>query len=227
MATKSRKSKDQPYPVIASNKRGYPLIDSTQPVALNDNSSRSSIKLRMTPFKKILGKFLILTGLLIIFAVIILTQIETLTPAKTKVYLPVSTQSQNPTPKSVQILNKTKLIRVKEGTFQDGKWELSDTNALYLASSGIPGKPGNIVIYGHNTENIFADLKKTKFGDQVQIETSSGKKLKFKVDTIKSVLPNNVEILKQGPDERITLYTCSGLLDSMRLVVSGILLIDA
>lgn len=181
----------------------------------------------MTPFKKIIGRLLILTGLLVIFTVIILTQIDSFAPAKSKVYLPVSTQSQNPTPKSVQILSKTKLTPVKNGIYQNGKWELSDNNALYLASSGIPGKPGNIVLYGHNTENIFADLKKAKVGDQIQIDTASGTKLTFKVDTVKSVLPNAVEILKQGPDQRITLYTCTGLLDSLRFVVSGILLNDA
>ena len=177
--------------------------------------------------KTVIGKILILTGILTILAVIGLTQIDSLAPAKAKVYLPVSIQSQNPAPKSVQILNKTKLIPVKKGVYQDGKWELSEISALYLTSSGIPEKPGNIVIYGHNTENIFADLKKAKIGDNLQIETTSGKKLTFKVDTIKSVLPNAVEILKQGPDQRITLYTCTGLLDSMRLVVSGILLINA
>lgn len=168
----------------------------------------------------ILGRLLIYLGITILIAVFSLTQIEYLTPSKNQFLLKTKVESSDPIPTSVQISNNGK-IPVQKGYFRNGGWQLSDETALYLISSGKPGKPGNIVIYGHNTENIFADLKKAKIGDQIQLETTSDKKLKFRVDTVKNVFPNQIEILKQGREQRITLYTCTGLLDSMRLVVSG------
>jgi len=108
-------------------------------------------------------------------------------------------------------------------TYMEGKkWPTTPSGVSYLANSAVPGDIGNAVFYGHNWPSIFGDLKNAKIGDKLVIQYQDGKSRDFTVDKVFIVGPNATEILAQSPTPKITLYTCTGFLDTKRLVVTAI-----
>lgn len=97
-------------------------------------------------------------------------------------------------------------------------WQVSNTGVSYLISTPAPGELGNAILYGHNYPNLLANLSFARPGDKVEIYYPHTKKT-FAITTVLEVSPKQADILKNTKDSRITLYTCSGFLDSKRLVV--------
>ena len=60
-----------------------------------------------------------------------------------------------------------------------------------------------------------------KPGDRIEIAFSDGSIREFVVAYTTTVNPGQVEILKDSEDSRLTLYTCTGFLDSKRFVVTA------
>ena len=73
----------------------------------------------------------------------------------------------------------------------------------------LPGQAGNVSIAGHRTTygQPFHNFDKVKIGDQVIFETLQGK---FVYEITESIIvkPNQVEILEEKGDNRITLIAC-------------------
>lgn len=97
-------------------------------------------------------------------------------------------------------------------------WEVSDKGASYLLGSGIPGK-GNLVIYGHNKTSLFGPIRWLENGDEIKIKNKKEQEFIYKVVETKTVSPKNVEVLAPTEEAILTLYTCSGFLDSQRFIV--------
>jgi LPXTG-site transpeptidase (sortase) family protein len=194
------------------------------------NSNKSHTKLTIYPvtplfqplvnWKKVFGRSLMALGAFIIVATIFLTQMAYITPDKQTIVLSKET-SDDIYPVSLELKQLSAHYDLEKDTIKYGLWPLSDSHPVYLETSGTPEKPGNIVIYGHNTSKIFGNLSSVKEGSEVTIITNNNQSLTYKIDSIKKVFPQDVQILEQGREERITLFTCTGLFDSMRLVVSG------
>lgn len=125
-------------------------------------------------------------------------------------------------PKELEIKNRGIKVSVAEGSIKNGVWELNQTNAFHLDNSGFPGAGGNMVIYAHNTKNLFANLKNVKVDDEVAIKNDLGFTTVYKVTSVQTVKPTEVSVLNPTTDETITVYTCTGFLDSQRFVVKGI-----
>jgi len=104
----------------------------------------------------------------------------------------------------------------------DKEWETTLQGVSYLISSPIPGNKGNSIFYGHNYNNILGNLEKTKHGDVITIQFGDKTKKLFEVVNVSTVTPDQTHILKQTEDSRITLYTCTGFLDSKRFVVTAV-----
>ncbi len=109
-------------------------------------------------------------------------------------------------------------LPVSPATIKAGIWEISPTGASYLVGSGIPGEKGNVVIYGHNKKYLFGPILSLKKGDQIRIKNTKSDEYEYLVEEIKTVTPQEVEILLPGNGASLTLYTCSGLFDSKRFV---------
>jgi LPXTG-site transpeptidase (sortase) family protein len=169
-------------------------------------------------WKKILGRTLMTCGCFLIVGTIFLTQMAYITPTKQTVVFSKET-SNTIYPTSIKIQNRS--LDLEKDTFKYGLWPLSDEKPVYLETSGTPGQSGNIVIYGHNTPKIFANLHNLQQGSEVTLITNDNQTFTYQINSIKKVFPQDVEILQQGREEQITLFTCTGLFDSMRLVVSG------
>src|SRR3990172_5342951 len=113
-------------------------------------------------------------------------------------------------------------LPVEEAQIRNGVWEVSDINASYLASSAKPGGNGNIVIYGHNKKDIFSNLiTSVKLGNEIEIYNEDGKKYKYRVKSVVTVSPDNLELVLPTDYEVLTIYTCTGFLDSERLIITA------
>jgi sortase A len=109
-------------------------------------------------------------------------------------------------------------IAVKRAQIKGGYWEVFPDSAGWGEGSGIPGQPGNQVIFAHAREGLFLPLKKTEIGMKIYVFTESDW-YSYEVVEMKEVLPNQTEVIEETEDERLTLYTCSGFTDSKRLIV--------
>jgi LPXTG-site transpeptidase (sortase) family protein len=106
----------------------------------------------------------------------------------------------------------------------EGKnWETTKEGVSYLTSSPVPGEEGNSVIYAHNWAGLFADLPKIKPGNVVEVEYADKSKKQFSIAYTLEVSPGDLSILQSLNDKRLTLYTCTGFLDSKRFVAVAFL----
>lgn len=134
---------------------------------------------------------------------------------------PVVTEQKNPNRISINSINVD--LPIFKSTIKNKKWEVVDNGVSYLEDSVVPGQLGNSILYGHNWTNLLGNLINIKTGDLIVIHYDDGSKNDFILTLIQEVEPSNVSILENTNDKRITLYTCSGFLDSKRFVVVAIL----
>lgn len=109
-------------------------------------------------------------------------------------------------------------IQVVEATKVNGTLAVSQAAANHLLESALPGENGNVIIYGHNLNTIFGYLVDAKVGDPVRIYTNDGKLHAYTITQIQIVDPSQTALLSPTTREVLTLYTCTGLLDSLRFV---------
>ncbi|OGD91024.1 hypothetical protein A3D07_04240 [Candidatus Curtissbacteria bacterium RIFCSPHIGHO2_02_FULL_42_15] len=129
------------------------------------------------------------------------------------------TDKEAPKPAKIYIPKLERTLDVSDGFIKDNRWTVSQTGVSYLINSGRLGEPGNVVLYGHNTKDVLGSLWKVQAGDIVEVTDSEGNIHKFEIFERKEVKPNSVEILESTEDSRLTIYTCSGFLDTARFVV--------
>lgn len=125
--------------------------------------------------------------------------------------------SSTPTFMTINSLNLN--LPVEPTLINNGKWPTSQSGISFLENSGTLGKSGNLIFYGHNWKTLLGSLQKIKVGDNIVLKSSTGQDFQYSVALIAEVNPNDVSVLEDTSDERITLYTCTGLLDQKRLVV--------
>jgi LPXTG-site transpeptidase (sortase) family protein len=113
-------------------------------------------------------------------------------------------------------------IPIVESGRQNGVWTISQTNANHVIQSALPGEGGNIIIYGHNVNTIFGYLMNIKVGTIVTIRMTSGRIHRYQVIQTQIVSPNQTELLAPTVHEILTLYTCTGFMDSLRFVVRAV-----
>jgi len=101
----------------------------------------------------------------------------------------------------------------------NNQWEISAEGASYLLGSGIPGREGNVVIYGHNKNHLFGPIRWLGENEEIKIVNKKGEEFIYQTVEIKTVSPEAVEVLSPTEDVTLTLYTCTGFLDRERFVV--------
>lgn len=97
-------------------------------------------------------------------------------------------------------------------------WETTTEGASYLVSSPIPGAKGNSIVYAHDWNNLFGNLLYVEPGIKVIVEYSDGSKSEFIIESTKVVAYNDASVLNDTDEPVLTLYTCTGFLDSQRFV---------
>ena len=114
------------------------------------------------------------------------------------------------------------ILPIYPATITDNRWEITKSGVSYLSTSPKPGARGNSVLYGHNWPRLLGRLTLVKPGDAVLIKGEDGKVVRFIVTYVFTVRPDQTEIFADTSDSRITIYTCTGFLDSKRLVVTAL-----
>ena len=105
---------------------------------------------------------------------------------------------------------------------ENSRWQATSEGVSYLTTTPQPGESGNSIMYGHNWPNLLGRLKQVKPGQIIEVLFSDGNKSTFEIAFTTVVTPDQTHILNQTDDRRLTLYTCTGFLDSKRFVVTAI-----
>lgn len=101
---------------------------------------------------------------------------------------------------------------------------------VHYPGTSLPGQAGNTVITGHSSyfpwdpgrfKDVFALLHDVEIGDRIVVYYKQTKYI-YEVDNIKVVKPEEIDVLKQSPDEKLTLITCTPVGTNLkRLVVTA------
>lgn len=124
-------------------------------------------------------------------------------------------------PKNVRIKSISLEAEVASGGYKDEKWILVNDHALYLPTSSKLGDGGNTILYAHNTDKLFGNLKKTSVGDIIDVNDADGKTYSFSIYSKEYIKANQMGKLATNLKDTITLFTCDGWFDEKRLVVKA------
>jgi LPXTG-site transpeptidase (sortase) family protein len=124
-------------------------------------------------------------------------------------------------PAWVSVRNREITAEVAAGGYDDGKWILDGNYVLYLPTSGKLGQGGNTVLYAHNREKLFGNLKDVSIGDTVMLGDNEGNIYSYKVYSMEYIKPYEVEKINTDKSDTVTLFTCDGWFDETRLVVKA------
>lgn len=142
---------------------------------------------------------------------------QTLRPIRVNQALLGAAKSSRP-PVRIVIPSLAMDLPVVEARVIAGFWELSETSASHGVGSANPGDIGNSVIFAHARTELFGPIRDIKNDATVYVMTND-RWYRYRVVEIKLVDPNAVEVIAPTADETLTLYTCSGFLDTKRLIV--------
>lgn len=173
---------------------------------------------------QVLSWFLVSMGLMFLIAPILKTSIATYQLSKSPApeYFAEMTIDKSPLfPTKVKIADQSP-VDVAAGFYEDGQWSLDQSAALFLVSSAVPNlNAGNTIIYGHNTNHIFGGLKKLSGNEIIELTLANGEVRSYQVKKIEIVKPEQISVLKQTDYPELTIYTCTGWLDSQRLIIKA------
>lgn len=99
-------------------------------------------------------------------------------------------------------------------------WQTTKRGVSYLSTSPLPGEQGNSVLYGHNWPNLLQPLHLVKPGDSIFV-TRLGKTTRFIVKYVTVVEADEHSVYAGSTNTKLTIYTCTGFLDTKRLVVTA------
>ncbi len=113
---------------------------------------------------------------------------------------------------------------VNEMFVVDGVWQVAEYAAGYLNGTALPGDPGNTALAGHAglRGGVFRDLGQLQPGDEILLD-AGGWRFRYRVRSMETVWPTQVEVLDPTPTQVLTLLTCTNW-DTQRLVVVADLL---
>lgn len=130
------------------------------------------------------------------------------------------------------------IVRVSSDSLIKRDWDALENEmqkalrdgVVHYPGTSLPGQTGNVVVTGHSSyfpwdpgkfKDVFALLHDVVKGDRIVVYYNQDKYI-YEVNDIKVVLPDNIEILKQTPDDRITLITCTPVGTNLkRLIVTA------
>jgi LPXTG-site transpeptidase (sortase) family protein len=107
------------------------------------------------------------------------------------------------------------------GIVDSSNWILSESEAMYLPTSGKLAEGFNTIIYAHKRPGLFGTLSNVHWGDIINVYDSEGKPYTYKIYSIESIHPSQVGKLKSDKDNTLTLFTCDGIFDQARLLVKA------
>ena len=102
--------------------------------------------------------------------------------------------------------------------YAEEKWTVPTGGAAILTNPSAVGASGQ-VIYGHNWRSVFASLTKASAGDVIATEYANGQRMLYSVTEVFETGSSDRSALTRGSSTSLIVYTCTGWLDSRRVVV--------
>ncbi len=122
---------------------------------------------------------------------------------------------------------KIESIDVEGDIFQGSDSNILDKGFWHFPTSKYPGQKGNVVIISHRylfippAKDTFFNLDKVRKGDTLFFN-QDGNEYNYIVSEVKIVEKNDISVIQDSSDYRVTLITCTPLWTShQRLVVIG------
>lgn len=131
-------------------------------------------------------------------------------------------QIKNAVPSKIEIPSLKLSLPIFPAEIINNEWVTTDKGVSYVMSSPLPGEKGNSILYGHNFSNILGKLPNIKPGETITITFTNGIKQTFVTDKTAVVTPSDSSVLATTDEPAITIYTCTGFLDSKRFVVKAL-----
>lgn len=128
------------------------------------------------------------------------------------------TRQESAQPKKLIIEDLKIDLPIFPASLTSGVWQVSDKGVSFLATSPVPGEKGNSILYGHNWTNRLGNLTKIKPNQIIKIVYHDGSSKAFRVISTQVVSWKETSILNQTHQAQLTIYTCTGFLDSKRFV---------
>lgn len=169
--------------------------------------------------KNILSKCLIASGVIFILFGTGL-YIQTFIPTSVDPLIAKET-SNSVQPNTITISSINVNLPIIPATRNNGKFETTKNGVTYLTDSAIPAQTGNSVFYGHNWSNLLGNLKNVKRGDTIELKYANGEAKVFTVDLITELPAKYAKVSLESDQKVMTIYTCSGFLDSKRIIVTA------
>lgn len=110
-------------------------------------------------------------------------------------------------------------VAIKEAGIVNGIWQVHPNEVSYLKTSDGIGGSSNIILYGHNKINVLGPIRHIKIGAVIELTGSDGNVYKYEVTKTDTVKPDNLVYLNELDRETLTIYTCTGFLDTERFIV--------
>jgi len=117
----------------------------------------------------------------------------------------------------IRDISPTNLLEEKWDKLEKDIQEALKSGAVHYPGTAIPGQRGNVFITGHSSyylwdpgkyKDVFALLHNMEIGDEVFVVYNQ-QKFRYVVEEKKVIKPNEVDVLKQTADKRLTLMTCT------------------
>lgn len=131
-------------------------------------------------------------------------------------------QASGKVPAVLKIPSLALILPIIPTKIDNYKWEATNEGISYLVSSALPGDLGNSVMYGHNWPTLLGRLPQIKNGDPIEVLFSDGSVRSFAVKFTSVVTPDQTHVIQPTDDSRMTIYTCTGFMDSKRFVVTAL-----
>lgn len=117
-------------------------------------------------------------------------------------------------------------IAIRDSKIINGVWTINPDSANFLVSSAGLNAQGNTVIYGHNKNEILGPLRWANVDTVIEITGVDGLVYRYKVIKTDTVNSDDIEYVLPTNNEILTIYTCTGFLDSKRFVVVAKRIVD-
>lgn len=145
-------------------------------------------------------------------------------PAHLRPYVQVSAPVAFPTPSPEHPIRvRIPAIGVDAPVVMGDGWEQLKKGVGWHIGSGLPGRPGNLVLTAHNDVygEIFRDLDKLRPGDRIYVHTQR-RVYTYVVEASYIVQPTEVEWMAPTQEPVVTLISCYPyMVDTHRIIVRG------
>ncbi len=127
--------------------------------------------------------------------------------------------NDNSIPAALSIPNIQLEVLIEDGQYdqESDSWNISDSFAYYAKESQpLSSKLGNTVIYAHNKNHLFGNLRDLSPGDTAEIIDANGFSYQFTYQTNIETSPKDTSVFYSDDFHQLVLITCSGFFDQYR-----------